>query len=51
MHEHDVDPGDYLTDVHDIDFSVLAPDPALAGRHRSPARPQDRLHQRLCALC
>jgi putative hydrolase of the HAD superfamily len=31
MAEHDVDPGPYLTDVHDIDFSVLAPDPDLAG--------------------
>lgn len=31
MREHDVDPGPYLTEVHDIDFSVLTPDPALAG--------------------
>ncbi len=30
MAEHDVDPGPYLTEVHDIDFSVLAPDPGLA---------------------
>lgn len=30
MHEHDIQPGDYLADVHDIDFSVLQPDPALA---------------------
>jgi putative hydrolase of the HAD superfamily len=30
MTEHGVDPGPYLTDVHDIDFSVLAPDQALA---------------------
>lgn len=30
MREHDVDPGPYLTDVHDIDFSVLSPDPDLA---------------------
>ncbi len=30
MREHDVDPGPYLTDVHDIDFSVLSPDPSLA---------------------
>lgn len=30
MAEHDVDPGPYLTEVHEIDFSVLAPDPALA---------------------
>ncbi|NHB76721.1 pyrimidine 5'-nucleotidase [Rhodobacter calidifons] len=35
MREHDVDPGPYLTEVHDIDFSVLSPDPALA---RSLAR-------------
>ncbi len=32
MREHDIDPMDYLADVHDIDFSVLTPDPALAGR-------------------
>ncbi|MDX5351037.1 MAG: pyrimidine 5'-nucleotidase [Paracoccaceae bacterium] len=31
MTEHGVDPGPYLTEVHDIDFSVLSPDPALAG--------------------
>lgn len=30
MREHGVDPGPYLTEVHDIDFSVLPPDPALA---------------------
>jgi putative hydrolase of the HAD superfamily len=30
MHEHGVEPMDYLLDVHDIDFSLLAPDPALA---------------------
>lgn len=30
MREHGVDPGPYLAEVHDIDFSVLAPDPALA---------------------
>lgn len=30
MHEHAIQPGDYLADVHDIDFSVLAPDPGLA---------------------
>lgn len=30
MTEHGVDPGPYLTEVHEIDFSVLAPDPALA---------------------
>lgn len=30
MREHDVDPGPYLTDVHDIDFSVLSADPDLA---------------------
>jgi putative hydrolase of the HAD superfamily len=32
MAEHGVDPGPYLTDVHDIDLSVLSPDPALAAR-------------------
>lgn len=30
MTEHGVDPGPYLNEVHDIDFSVLAPDPALS---------------------
>lgn len=30
MREHDVDPAPYLDDVHDIDFTVLPPDPALA---------------------
>ncbi|MCG6884515.1 MAG: pyrimidine 5'-nucleotidase [Silicimonas sp.] len=30
MREHDVDPAPYLTDVHDIDFGALAPDPELA---------------------
>lgn len=29
MREHGIDPGPYLTDVHEIDFSVLAPDPPL----------------------
>lgn len=29
MREHDVDPTPYLTDVHDIDFTVLSPDPGL----------------------
>ena len=32
MHEHRVEPDDYLADVHDIDFSVLTPDPLLASR-------------------
>jgi putative hydrolase of the HAD superfamily len=30
MTEHGVDPGPYLNEVHDIDFSVLDPDPGLA---------------------
>ncbi|OYW57731.1 MAG: pyrimidine 5'-nucleotidase, partial [Rhodobacterales bacterium 12-65-15] len=30
MREHGVDPGPYLSEVHDIDFSVLLPDPKLA---------------------
>jgi putative hydrolase of the HAD superfamily len=29
MREHNVDPAPYLTDVHDIDFTVLSPDPDL----------------------
>lgn len=32
MAEHRVDPEAYLADVHDIDFSVLSPDPVLADR-------------------
>ncbi|MEL7100644.1 MAG: pyrimidine 5'-nucleotidase [Pseudomonadota bacterium] len=32
MREHDVDPAPYLHAVHDIDFSVLSPDAALADR-------------------
>ena len=32
MAEHALDPTPYLADVHDIDFSVLSPDPALAKR-------------------
>lgn len=32
MHEHGVEPMDYLMDVHDIDFSPVTPDPELA-RH------------------
>lgn len=30
MAEHDLDPDPFLEDVHDINFSVLDPDPALA---------------------
>jgi putative hydrolase of the HAD superfamily len=30
MTEHGVDPGPYLNEVHDIDLSVLTPDPALS---------------------
>jgi putative hydrolase of the HAD superfamily len=29
MHEHDVDPGPYLTEVHEISLDHLLPDPAL----------------------
>ncbi len=39
MREHGIDPGPYLTDVHDIDFSGLTPDPALrAGIAALPGR-------------
>ncbi len=31
MREHDIDPGPYLIDVHNIDFSGLPADPVLAG--------------------
>lgn len=34
MDVHGIDPGPYLTDVHDIDFTVLSPDPMLAARLR-----------------
>ncbi|MDJ0820622.1 MAG: pyrimidine 5'-nucleotidase [Paracoccaceae bacterium] len=30
MREHDIDPEDYLHDVHDISFDALTPDPHLA---------------------
>lgn len=30
MTNHDIDPEPYLVEVHDIDFTVLTPDPALA---------------------
>jgi len=30
MREHAVDPGPYLTEVHEISFDALTPDPALA---------------------
>ena len=30
MRHHGIDPGPYLEEVHEIDFSVLSPDPALA---------------------
>ena len=30
MREHAIDPGPYLTEVHDIDFSILPRDPDLA---------------------
>lgn len=32
MDIHGVDPGPYLTEVHEIDFTVLSPDPVLADR-------------------
>ncbi len=32
MREHDIDPGPYLEEVHDIDFSALPADPDLAAR-------------------
>lgn len=35
MREHATDPVGYLADVHDIDFSVLTPDPQLAARIRA----------------
>jgi putative hydrolase of the HAD superfamily len=35
MREHDVDPGPYLTNVHDISFDELTPDPDLAAHVRA----------------
>jgi putative hydrolase of the HAD superfamily len=35
MDIHGVDPGPYLHEVHQIDFSVLTPDPDLAARIRA----------------
>ena len=35
MREHGVEPQPYLAYVHDIDFSVLSPDPALAAHIRA----------------
>ncbi|MEM7718253.1 MAG: pyrimidine 5'-nucleotidase [Pseudomonadota bacterium] len=35
MREHDIDPEDYLVDVHNICFSALSPDPALADAIRA----------------
>ncbi len=41
MREHSIDPEPYLRDVHDIDFSVLPADPALA--HAIAALPGRRI--------
>lgn len=35
MRDHGIDPLPYLAHVHDIDFSVLSPDPDLAARIRA----------------
>lgn len=35
MREHDLDPGPYLHDVHDISLDALRPDPVLADRIRA----------------
>lgn len=35
MEEHGMEPEAYLTDVHDIDFGILAPDPELAAAIRN----------------
>ena len=41
MREHNADPGPYLTEVHDIDFTQLPQDPALA--HAIRALPGRRI--------
>ena len=51
MRVHDIDPDPYLHEVHDIDFSVLAPDLGLAETIAALTGPQDRLHQRVRPLC
>ena len=35
MREHSIDPAPYLTDVHDINFDALIPDPTLAAHIRA----------------
>jgi putative hydrolase of the HAD superfamily len=35
MREHEIDPAPYLTDVHDINFDALIPDPRLAAHIRA----------------
>ena len=35
MREHNIDPAPYLTDVHDINFDALIPDPTLAAHIRA----------------
>ncbi|MDR9484589.1 MULTISPECIES: pyrimidine 5'-nucleotidase [Sediminimonas] len=35
MHEHALDPAEYLVEVHDIDLGALTPDPDLAARIRA----------------
>ena len=40
MREHDLDPGPYLHEVHEISFDALIPDPLLAAR----------IYQRHCPL-
>jgi putative hydrolase of the HAD superfamily len=35
MREHQIDPAPYLTDVHDINFDALIPDPTLAAHIRA----------------
>ena len=47
MAEHAIDPEPYLADVHDIDFSVLTPDPALAARIRALPRLRALQHRRV----
>jgi len=32
MAEHDLDPVPFMVDVHDVDFSILTPDPVLRQR-------------------
>ena len=47
MLTHNVDPDEFLEFVHDIDHSVVQPEPGARRRHPAAARQEVHLHQRL----